>query len=646
MTAHANRVFEISTSTGNGNMLLGGAENGFYSFFASFGTGVEFGYIIENPVTGENETGLGEIIDNGGGSYSLQRNSVERSSNSNNLVVFAAGRKYIQSPLLASEADVLTDPTLVAFGGLTIVDNSLTIGTGADAFSQVVFAANRFPARASTGNLEAKTITDYGLSLVACVDAAAGRTALGLGTVATLAVDTDTTLAANSDTSIASQKAVKTYVDTAVTGLLDFKGATDCSANPNYPAALKGDAYVVSVAGKIGGASGKAVDIGDVYVAAADNAGGTEASVGANWFTLEHNLEGAVLTGGALGTPSSGTLTNCTGLPIASGVSGLAAGIATFLATPSSSNLLSAITDETGTGVLVFSISPTFTGTIGAENLTLTGNLSVQGNTTIGNASSDTLTVNAAAWTLPNAVRVTKTAEGGAENIFQWDVSDDAVGKFELLNGSATVGVFAPNFKGTHPAAGPGVTFWANAVTDTGTNPMLIFRGTIADGTVTNRPLLGIWNHVTSGLEVSAGFKVSKYGNIATVGSGVPAIYGRGRSTAQTAAVASVAAYTVGAADASFIVSANVLVTTATSHNFNVTVSYTDEGNTARTVTMLFLTLAGTGTSTIANASGAVPYHGLPANIRAKAGTTITIATTGTFTTVTYNVEGTITQIS
>jgi hypothetical protein len=63
-------------------------------------------------------------------------------------------------------------------------------------------------------------------------------------------LDTDGTLAANSDVKIATQKATKTYVDNAVTGLLDFKGSTDCSANPNYPAALKGDAYIVSVAGR------------------------------------------------------------------------------------------------------------------------------------------------------------------------------------------------------------------------------------------------------------------------------------------------------------------------------------------------------------------------------------------------------------
>ena len=65
---------------------------------------------------------------------------------------------------------------------------------------------------------------------------------------------------------------------------------------------------------------------------------------------------------GALGTPSSGTLTSCTSLPISTGVSGLGTSVATFLATPSSANLRTAITDETGTGgSLVFATSPTLT---------------------------------------------------------------------------------------------------------------------------------------------------------------------------------------------------------------------------------------------------------------------------------------------
>lgn len=61
-----------------------------------------------------------------------------------------------------------------------------------------------------------------------------------------------------------------------------------------------------------------------------------------------------------LGTPASGTMTNVTGLPIATGVSGLGAGVATFLGVPSSANLAAAVTDSTGTGgALVFANSPT-----------------------------------------------------------------------------------------------------------------------------------------------------------------------------------------------------------------------------------------------------------------------------------------------
>ena len=77
------------------------------------------------------------------------------------------------------------DATLTAFAALTIAANSLTIGTGADAFSQTSFSANTFPARASTGDLVAKTITDFGLSLVDDADASTARTTLGLGTLAT-----------------------------------------------------------------------------------------------------------------------------------------------------------------------------------------------------------------------------------------------------------------------------------------------------------------------------------------------------------------------------------------------------------------------------------------------------------------------------
>lgn len=60
----------------------------------------------------------------------------------------------------------------------------------------------------------------------------------------------------------------------------------------------------------------------------------------------------------ALGTPASGNLSNCTGYTVAN-ISGLGTGVATWLATPSSANLVAAITDETGSGSLVFATSPT-----------------------------------------------------------------------------------------------------------------------------------------------------------------------------------------------------------------------------------------------------------------------------------------------
>src|SRR5213078_2677166 len=86
---------------------------------------------------------------------------------------------------------------------------------------------------------------------------------------------------------------------------------------------------------------------------------------------------------------------------------------------------------------------------------------------------------------------------------------------------------------------------------------------------------------------------ISKYNNITTAGWGVPAIYGKGRSTAQTAAVASLATYTVGASDGSFWVSANLNVTAVTLANITVNCDYTDETNTARTLTFTFTNLTG-----------------------------------------------------
>lgn len=78
----------------------------------------------------------------------------------------------------------------------------------------------------------------------------------------------------------------------------------------------------------------------------------------------------ALISGGIGAAPSWGKIdltTHVSGtLPVANGGTGLTAlgaGIVTWLATPSSANLAAAVTDETGTGSLVFADSPALAGT-------------------------------------------------------------------------------------------------------------------------------------------------------------------------------------------------------------------------------------------------------------------------------------------
>jgi len=86
-----------------------------------------------------------------------------------------------------------------------------------------------------------------------------------------------------------------------------------------------------------------------------------------------------------LGTPASATLTNATGLPISTGVSGLGSNVATFLATPSSANLAAALTDETGSGANVFATSPTLvTPVLGTPTSGTLSNCTVDGTNEVG----------------------------------------------------------------------------------------------------------------------------------------------------------------------------------------------------------------------------------------------------------------------
>jgi hypothetical protein len=110
--------------------------------------------------------------------------------------------------------------------------------------------------------------------------------------------------------------------------------------------------------------------------------------------TLGSGVTGSSLT--SVGTITSGTW-NGTTIAVANGGTGITSfgtGVATFLGTPSSANLASAITDETGSGSLVFGTAPTLTNAV-AINPILRGpeeRLTVSATAATGTIPLDVLT--------------------------------------------------------------------------------------------------------------------------------------------------------------------------------------------------------------------------------------------------------------
>ena len=140
-----------------------------------------------------------------------------------------------------------------------------------------------------------------------------------------------------------------------------------------------------------------------------------------------------VTNGGALGTPSSGTLTNATGLPISTGVSGLGTGVATFLATPSSANLRAALSDESGSGALVFA-----GGDIGAATATT----ATQGNnsTLVATTAFVTTAVTAAAGSGLKKYTATNASLTPSTGTVTWTVT-------AATHGIGAIGSIIPSLK-------------------------------------------------------------------------------------------------------------------------------------------------------------------------------------------------------
>jgi len=120
----------------------------------------------------------------------------------------------------------------------------------------------------------------------------------------------------------------------------------------------------------------------------------TLATVNSNVGTFGTATEVAQITVNAKGLVTAVTAVTVT--PAIGSITGLGTGVSTFLTTPSSANLASALTDKTGTGVVVFATSPTLvTPVLGVATATSINGLTITTTTgalTITNAKTLSVT--------------------------------------------------------------------------------------------------------------------------------------------------------------------------------------------------------------------------------------------------------------
>jgi hypothetical protein len=119
---YVDRVKEFTTTTGTGNIALGGAQSGYRTFNSALTSGDTCGYCIVDPNTGEWETGTGTFS----APSTLERTTLE-ASNSASKIAFATGSKDVMLTLTGASIQDISDHgalTVTAHGGLLRIGSS------------------------------------------------------------------------------------------------------------------------------------------------------------------------------------------------------------------------------------------------------------------------------------------------------------------------------------------------------------------------------------------------------------------------------------------------------------------------------------------------------------------------------------------